>query len=160
MSLPDMLEWIVPCLRTLWGSNFSSLSDMQEDRSIDNQILYHIQLHHNHHHYYHISHLQNSDIHVHSCHQNTPALKHKHTKSYVYECYKLNCLLLVQVKTTLSILKYNFIKMTEIFMVLFTQIWSAYRHFWACWMQTSHSLLCLKNDLEDLTAEMSNRRQF
>ena len=64
MSLPDMLEWIVPCLRALKSLSFSSLSDMQVVRSIDNQILYHIQLHHNHHYYYYISHLQHSDIHV------------------------------------------------------------------------------------------------
>ena len=55
-------------------SDFSSFSDRQEVRSIDNQILYLIQLHHNLHHYYYISHLQYSDNHVHSCHQNTPAL--------------------------------------------------------------------------------------
>ena len=65
-------------LASLRSLDFSSLSDMRVVRSIDNQILYHIQLHHNHHHYYHISHLQYSDIHVHSCHQNTPALKVTH----------------------------------------------------------------------------------
>ena len=54
-----------PYSANLQSSNSSSLSDRQEVRSIDNQILYHIQLHHNHHHYYYISHLQYSDIHVH-----------------------------------------------------------------------------------------------
>ena len=77
MSLPGMLEWILPCLRALQGSSSSSFSDMQVDRRIDKLILYHIQLHHNHHHYYHISHLQYSDNHVRMkrCHQSTPALK-------------------------------------------------------------------------------------
>ena len=53
-----------PYSADLQSLNFSSLFDMQEVSSIDNQILYHIQLHHNHHYYYHISHLQYSDIHV------------------------------------------------------------------------------------------------
>ena len=72
-------------LASLWSLDFSSLSDRQVVRSIDNQILCHIQLHHNHHHYHDISHLQYSGICVHSCHQNIPALKvthssHKHKK--------------------------------------------------------------------------------
>ena len=59
---------------------------MQVVRSIDNQILYHIQLHHNHHHYYYISHLQYSDNHVGISHQSTPALK----ESSLTETYDIN----------------------------------------------------------------------
>ena len=71
-----IFEYKPPYSEDFRSLNFSLLSDMLADRSIDNQILCHIQLHHNYHHYYHISHLQYSDIHVDSCRQNTPALKH------------------------------------------------------------------------------------
>ena len=74
-NLLYICEYMIPYSADHQSSNSSSLSDMQVVRSIDNPFLCHIQLHHNHHHYHDISHLHHSDIHVHSCHQNTPALK-------------------------------------------------------------------------------------